>query len=322
MSSIDPSIRTVQDDFHMSAQSNLNTTPSLNGTFTSDSPATLTQLQSNGTVEYPLPPPTPVQYDSAALLRKREDALRATGEILHQRCLKKMERLNQLRMERSKNPPPTVKAASTFQDQQLAILRLEEARLQAECDKLRTNSEVHPEVLPEVAKIRVRQTVQDCIRDYEVMLPHLAKELDDTKAELVSEKKLLKELQEINRALQARRKDLKKLVESGVSQESSQGRQKMLETRVKVQELMRELTGFLSRHYPPVQPDPDDPATFELKHVLEDIMNLSVSQPADPYVVLVPGEYYPPHIEQLINAGIAVRHPNDAQKLRLIDFYS
>ncbi|KAF9208305.1 hypothetical protein BGZ49_009267 [Haplosporangium sp. Z 27] len=301
MSFIDPPTSTTQDDIHTSVQSTIDNASNLNGKFTSDSPVTLTTLQSNSSTVSPVqpPPPTVAQHDPT-LLRRREDALRATGEILHQRCQKKMERLHQ----------------------QLAILRLEETRLQAECDKLQDSSEAVPEVLPELTKIRVRQLIQNLIHDYGVMIPHLANELDDTKAELVAEKKLLKELQDINRALQARRKDLKKLVESGMSQESSQGRQKMLETRVKVQELMRELTKFLSRHYPPIQPDPDNPATFELKHVLEDIMNLSVSQPADPYVVLVPGEYYPPHIEQLINAGIAVRHPSDAQKLRLIDFYS
>ncbi|KAF9116154.1 hypothetical protein BGX27_004494 [Mortierella sp. AM989] len=311
MSSIDPSIRTLQDDIQASA-STIDKTTSLNGTLPSDSPATLTQLQSNTSIVPSPPQPTVAQYDPV-YLQKREDALRATGEVLHQRCLKKMERLHQLviieqlRIEHGKNLQPTSKAASSFQDQVVNKM---------------TRWEVFPEVLPEVTKLRTRQMVQNSIHDYGVMIPRLTKELEDTKAELASEKKLLKELHEINQALQARRKDLKRLVESGISQESSQGRQKMLETRVKVQELMRELTGFLSRHYPPIQPDPDDPATFELKHVLEDIMNLSVSQPADPYVVLVPGEYYPPHIEQLINAGIAVRHPRDAQKLRLIDFYS
>ncbi|KAF8982863.1 hypothetical protein BGZ46_000425 [Entomortierella lignicola] len=326
MSFIDLPTSTTQDDIHTSVQSTIDNASNLNGKFTSDPPVTLTTLQSNSStvspVQQPPPPPSTVAQHDPTLLRRREDALRATGEILHQRCQKKMERLHQLRIEHEKNQSPITKAASTIQDQQLAILRLEETRLQAECDKLQDNSEAVPEVLPELTKIRVRQLTQNLIHDYGVMIPHLAKELDDTKAELVAEKKLLKELQDINRALQARRKDLKKLVESGMSQESSQGRQKMLETRVKVQELMRELTKFLSRHYPPIQPDPDNPATFELKHVLEDIMNLSVSQPADPYVVLVPGEYYPPHIEQLINAGIAVRHPSDAQKLRLIDFYS
>ncbi|KAG0195951.1 hypothetical protein BGX28_000332 [Mortierella sp. GBA30] len=182
--------------------------------------------------------------------------------------------------------------------------------------------DVYPEVLPEVTKLKVRQMIQDSIHDYGVMIPRLKQELAETQAELTSEKQLLKELQEIQRALQARREDLARSIESASNEESSQGRQKMLEARLQVQELMRELTGFLSRHYPPIQPDDDDPTVFELKHVLEDIMNLSVSRPSDPYVVLVPGEYYPPHIEQLINAGIAVRHPRDAQRLRLVDFYS
>ncbi|KAF9989810.1 hypothetical protein BGZ75_004812 [Mortierella antarctica] len=206
--------------------------------------------------------------------------------------------------------------------QQLEILRLEEARLQFDYQKIQSNRDVYPEALPEVTTLKVRQMVQDSIRDYGIVIPRLQQELTDTQAELASEKKLLSELNEIKRALQARREGLALSIESSSTLESSQGRQKMLEARIQVQELMRELTGFLSRHYPAIQPDDDNPATFELKHVLEDIMNLSVSRPSDPYVVLVPGEYYPPHIEQLINAGIAVRHPRDAQRLRLVDFYS
>jgi hypothetical protein len=37
--------------------------------------------------------------------------------------------------------------------------------------------------------------------------------------------------------------------------QNSQGRQKLLEARLQVQELMRELTSFLNVHYPPIQPD-------------------------------------------------------------------
>ncbi|KAF9940908.1 hypothetical protein BGZ67_006328 [Mortierella alpina] len=246
-----------------------------------------------------MPRPSRVQRDPK-YARQREEALRATGEILHQRCIAKLERL----------------------EKQLEILRLEEARLQFDYQKIQSNRDVYPEALPEVTTLKVRQMVQDSIRDYGIVIPRLQQELTDTQAELASEKKLLSELNEIKRALQARREGLALSIESSSTLESSQGRQKMLEARIQVQELMRELTGFLSRHYPAIQPDDDNPATFELKHVLEDIMNLSVSRPSDPYVVLVPGEYYPPHIEQLINAGIAVRHPRDAQRLRLVDFYS
>jgi len=114
---------------------------------------------------------------------------------------------------------------------------------------------VYPEALPEVTKLKVRQMVQDSIRDYGIVIPQLQQELNDTQAELASEKKLLSELNEIKRALQARREGLALSIESSSSLESSQGRQKMLEARLQVQELMRELTGFLSRHYPAIQPD-------------------------------------------------------------------
>ncbi|KAG0371143.1 hypothetical protein BGZ54_010117 [Gamsiella multidivaricata] len=297
MSTIDPPKRRLQDDENLvngqpttneiHGQNEIALSAAQDGDLT-NSPSAQLSVQ-----------PAPMELDPA-YVRKREHALRTTGEILHQRCVKKMERLQQ----------------------SLAILRLEEARLQAEYEKIQANQNVFPEVIPELSKIQVRQMVRDSIRDYGIMISQLRKELEETKTELASERQLLKELKEINQALQARRKDLANLVESGMSQESSQDRQRMLETRVQVQELMRELTRFLSKHYPPIQPDDDNPNVFQLKDILEDIMNLSVSQPADPYLVLVHGEYYPPHIEQLINAGIAVRHSRDSQKLRLIDFYS
>ncbi|KAI8596182.1 centromere-associated protein K-domain-containing protein [Dissophora ornata] len=331
MSSTDPLKRPRQDDILDGAQSAANKVDEQNQRVTLTSLAARTDSLNNAAtpasatfappvVETPQPPPQ--RPLDPAFIKKRKDILKATGEILHQRCLEKMERLRQLKQEHAKAQPTPPRDRNTLDDQRLAILRLEEARLQAEYDRIQANQEVFPQVVPEVMKLRTRQMVQDSIYDYGVVIPLLKKELDETKAELASEKQLLKELKEINQALQARRKDLAKLTESGMSHESSERRQALLKTREHVQELMRELTKFLGRHYPPIQPDPDDPTTFDLKDLLEDIMNLSVSQPSDPYIILIPGEYYPPHIEQLINAGIAVRHPRDSQKLRLIDFYS
>ncbi|KAI7830408.1 centromere-associated protein K-domain-containing protein [Gamsiella multidivaricata] len=319
MSTIDPPKRRLQDDENLvngqpttneiHGQNEIALSAAQDGDLT-NSPSAQLSVQ-----------PAPMELDPA-YVRKREHALRTTGEILHQRCVKKMERLQQLKQKYAQRNPRPFIDAELMQDKSLAILRLEEARLQAEYEKIQANQNVFPEVIPELSKIQVRQMVRDSIRDYGIMISQLRKELEETKTELASERQLLKELKEINQALQARRKDLANLVESGMSQESSQDRQRMLETRVQVQELMRELTRFLSKHYPPIQPDDDNPNVFQLKDILEDIMNLSVSQPADPYLVLVHGEYYPPHIEQLINAGIAVRHSRDSQKLRLIDFYS
>ncbi|KAK3818469.1 MAG: centromere-associated protein K-domain-containing protein [Benniella sp.] len=273
------------------------------------------------TLPPPPQPPTRIPLDPE-YVRRREESLRATGEILRQRCNAKLERLNQLKQEYANKQSPPPKSADTLQDQQLAILRLEEARLRADVNQIQANQEITPEFLPELASLRARQMILGSIRDYNIMLPRLKKELEETRAELASETQLLNELKEIHQALQTRRKDLAKTVESGMSQDNNKTKQAIRERRTHVQDLTRELTMFLKKHYPPIQPDPNDPTVFELKDILEDIMNLSVSQPADPYVDLVHGHYHPPHVEQLINAGIAVRHPRDSQKLRLVDFYS
>ncbi|KAG0301220.1 hypothetical protein BGZ98_008542, partial [Dissophora globulifera] len=94
----------------------------------------------------------------------------------------------------------------------------------------------------------------EVINNYGFMTPQLKKELEETKAEGVSEKQLLLELREINQILQASRNDLKQLIESGMSQESSQRWQVVLETQAQVRGLMRELTWFLGKHYSLVQP--------------------------------------------------------------------
>ncbi|KAG0210231.1 centromere-associated protein K-domain-containing protein [Mortierella sp. GBAus27b] len=316
--------RTLEDDF-ADAQSTIGKARELDQRVVSGPLLASTGLPTDATTNgVPLPSqptqPAPIPLDPA-YIRKREDVLRATGEILHQRCIEKLERLNQLRQEHaSRQRQP--KSFDTLEDQQLAILRLEEARLQAEYNRIKANQDITSEVLPEVTNLKVRQMIQDSVRDYGVVLPRLKKELEETKAELASETQLLKELKEINQALQARRQDLARLFEPGTNQESTQKKQMVKERRAHVQDLTRELTMFLKKHYPAIQPDSDDSTVFQLKDILEDIMNLSVSKPADPYVDLVHGQYHPPHVEQLINAGIAVRHPRNSQKLRLVDFYS
>ncbi|KAF9581181.1 hypothetical protein BGW38_001897 [Lunasporangiospora selenospora] len=253
----------------------------------------------------------------------REEALRATGEVLRQRCLSKLDRLNELKENLArKQSLATSNTPNSLQEQQVAILQLEEARLKSEIKRMSTNQEVYPAVPPELSKVRVQQTVQNTIQDYNIMIPRLKSELEGVQKELVKEKQLLKEVHEIRRALQARQKDLVAMAEAGTRPEDRQSKQKVTEIKALVQTLMKELQRFLAKHYPLAQQEPGSPELLDLKHVLEDIMNLSVSRPADPYMTLEPGTYHPPHIEQLVNAGIAVRHPHDSQRLRLIDFYS
>jgi hypothetical protein len=53
--------------------------------------------------------------------------------------------------------------------------------------------------------------------------------------------------------------------------------------------------------------------------IIEDLMN-TISTDADPYMNLVPGTYWPPHIQTLVRARIAQYHPDDPLKIRLCDY--
>ncbi|KAF9166305.1 hypothetical protein DFQ26_008203 [Actinomortierella ambigua] len=260
----------------------------------------------------------PAQERDAALDAKHTVVLQSTIATLHQRCQDKLAHLHQLREQAAKKRHVRTKPY-TAEEQPLAILRAEQARLQAEIARLQKDKETEQEVLPELMRLRVREMIKDTIDQYREAIPQLQAELEETQQELAAEQQTLQESVEIKRSLEERLADLDRYIESGASQESSQGRQRLTEARRRVQYLMQELTKFIEEHYPPSSSNPRERT---LKMILEDLMNLSVQNTVDPYLLLQPGEYYPPDVERLIVAGIAVRHPRDAHKLRLVDFYS
>ena len=49
-------------------------------------------------------------------------------------------------------------------------------------------------------------------------------------------------------------------------------------------------------------------------------MNQSFSNP-DPYVQIKSEQVWLPYVELLISAGIAIQHPKDAYKIKLIEFH-
>lgn len=50
-------------------------------------------------------------------------------------------------------------------------------------------------------------------------------------------------------------------------------------------------------------------------------MNQTYSNPNNPYLKFDPGKVWNPYVETLIRAGIAKRHPNDANMLKLVEFH-
>jgi centromere protein K len=50
-------------------------------------------------------------------------------------------------------------------------------------------------------------------------------------------------------------------------------------------------------------------------------MNQAYSNPDDPYLEFDPDKVWSPYVGTLIRAGIAKRHPNNANRLKLVDFH-
>ena len=54
--------------------------------------------------------------------------------------------------------------------------------------------------------------------------------------------------------------------------------------------------------------------------MLEELLNAAVSTAADPYLPVLPS-YLPAYVELLLRAGIAVKHPRDPTRWKLVDFH-
>ena len=59
---------------------------------------------------------------------------------------------------------------------------------------------------------------------------------------------------------------------------------------------------------------------YNLKGMLEELLNAAVSTAADPYLPVLPS-YLPAYVELLLRAGIAVKHPRDPTRWKLVDFH-
>jgi hypothetical protein len=59
---------------------------------------------------------------------------------------------------------------------------------------------------------------------------------------------------------------------------------------------------------------------YNLKGMLEELMNGAVASGADPYLPIAP-TYLPAYVELLLRAGIAVKHPRDPSRWKLVDFH-
>lgn len=59
---------------------------------------------------------------------------------------------------------------------------------------------------------------------------------------------------------------------------------------------------------------------LSLKDIISELMNKCFDEPNQPYIIL-DKRYWPPYVELLLRCQIAVRHPDDPRRIKLIPFH-
>ncbi|KAG0187082.1 hypothetical protein DFQ28_006902 [Apophysomyces sp. BC1034] len=179
----------------------------------------------------------------------------------------------------------------------------------------------------DVLEIQFKDQLYKSVAQFRKALEYIREEFRDATEALTREETVLAECSDIKTVL-SRRVDEARQQGRGYRRRM-QMRETMDKLRLNHEATMNDLVDFLDQHYPAhrvkLNPDADwdeeeNEVEYELKYLLEDLMNLAVINPTNPYVQLESGMYWPPYVETLIKAGIAVRHPEDALRIRLVDY--
>ncbi|NXE29384.1 CENPK protein, partial [Ardeotis kori] len=105
---------------------------------------------------------------------------------------------------------------------------------------------------------------------------------------------------------------------------------KVLTLKIYKEEILNALGEFLEDHFPLPEEggsnnkkdSSEKPAVelITLHEILEILINKLISTPHEPYVT-INDSFWPPYIELLLRYGIALRHPEDPNRMRLEAFH-
>lgn len=215
------------------------------------------------------------------------------------------------------------------------VLKVKEKKLQTELVALENQGLQVTSANPEYTGTCLRSELLTSITQLEETLEVIRKQRKEVEDELKREEEILNQHKEIGRSLQMKIENLEQEKEnapSGISQIKELEKQKKA-ADVYLAQIMRKLGSFLSTNFP--LPSPDDVkrnknqgkgvlidpniSYISLQQLTEDLMNMLYARPHDPYI-RIKDFHWPPYIELLLRCGIALRHPQDCNRIRLVAF--
>ncbi|KAI4896439.1 hypothetical protein NFI96_026899 [Prochilodus magdalenae] len=209
-------------------------------------------------------------------------------------------------------------------------------RLNAMATELDQWQEMEPKLLstnPAILLALGKDELQRVNSQLKMVLSCSQAKRDSLKDVLQREQKWLEEKKEVLNAVTERvatlRSENEKLSEHSILQDM---KRKIAKVKDYHGNLMETLSDMLAEHFPlPNQqavgtkkkrgPVLDSGADLiSLSEILERLTNKTLETPHEPYVP-IDDSFWPPYIEMLLRNGIAVRHPEDCNKIRLENFY-
>ncbi|XP_069818828.1 centromere protein K isoform X2 [Dendropsophus ebraccatus] len=251
------------------------------------------------------------------------------SEELIQRCEEiwaEIEKCQSKLMEMEPEVPPP------NSDVEMFFLMMKAKALTAESEHWQETS---PDIISNNQDILLaagKEELQITDHNLELMLSTVRTENKQLKSDLEKEERWLEEQMEALEALKS------KLVEVEKESETFSMKSVYLDIKGKImklksyrEELLSALGEFLGDHFPV----PEEYAMsvkkkkgvqephvewVRINTILEALINQLILTPNDPYIP-IKKEYWPPYIEVLLRYGIALRHPEDPQRIRVEAFH-
>ncbi|XP_078384635.1 centromere protein K-like [Oculina patagonica] len=214
------------------------------------------------------------------------------------------------------------------------VLKVKEKKLQTELLALENQGLQVTSTNPEYTDTRLKSQLLTSIKQLEETLEVIKGQRKEVEDELKREEEILKQHKEVNNSLCMKINSLEQEKENvqGVTSQVKDLERQNKAADVYLVQTMKKLGSFLSTNFPlpsatdmkgnknlaraPLNPDI---RYISLQQLTEDLMNMSYSRPHDPYITIV-DTHWPPYIELLLRCGIAQRHPQDCNLIRLVPF--
>ncbi|XP_067171417.1 centromere protein K isoform X1 [Apteryx mantelli] len=218
-------------------------------------------------------------------------------------------------------------------DAKLSLLMMRVKALTAEYNQWQKRS---PEIIstnPDVLVALGKEELQKVKNGLEMVLSTVQSKNKKLREDLKREQQWHEEQQQIVDVLNGIEEEMKnQVVQFSEKRAFQELKNKMLKLRTYKEELLNALGEFLEEHFPLPEEDgsakkkkknsSEEPAVelVTLHEILEILINKLMSTPHEPYLT-ISDSFWPPYIELLLRYGIALRHPEDPNRIRLEAFH-